>query len=137
MIDRALALSEADMQVSKKPSADDGTMDASKKLGLGRRQAEPVDEKHPDDNRTKEGFYLKDSDDDSYGDEDYHSNSDNDYTEDGILRDNTSKHHTKRKIAKEDFVAAGKLNTAFGSKKKDLAQEGTEQTMKLSVTVNN
>ena len=44
MIKRALAQSEADMQVKKQPQ------DAAPKRGLGRRnQAEPVDEYHPDD----------------------------------------------------------------------------------------
>ena len=94
MIKRALAKSEADMQVEMKPSADDGTVSAGVKLGLSRKNkaAEPVDEKHPDDNKTKDGFYLKDSDDES--DQDSYSESSGDYDdeEDDGERENNSKH---------------------------------------------
>ena len=118
MIKRAIAQSEGDMQVEKKPSADDGKINAGVKLGLGRRnKAEPVDEYHPDDNKTKDGFYLKDSDDDE-GDGNYSSYSDEYYDEVDGERENPGRHQAKRKLAKEDFEAkGGKLKGDADSKK--------------------
>ena len=112
--------------------------DAAVKRGLGRRnQAEPVDEYHPDDGKTKDGFYLKDSDDDEV-DGNYSDYSDEYYDEvDGGERENTSKHQTKRKVAKEDYVPKeGKLKNDVDSKKFSIQKE-TMGSRGVSNTVNN
>lgn len=135
MIQRAIAQSEADTLVQNHPFQDNGKPNTGVKLGQSRRnKAEPVDEYHPDDNKTKDGFYLKDSDDD-VEEGNYSSYSDEYYDEVDGERESTF--GSKRKVAKEDYVAkGGKLKNDADSVKKSIQKE-TMGSRGISNTVNN
>jgi len=92
---------------------------------------------HPDEPKvTKDGFYLRDSDDSDAENQEYSSSDDEDSGEE---RKNVKANPGNKKQGSKHAprVSANKLNTASDSKSKSLAMEGTEQTMGLSNRVNN